>query len=207
MFPDDASLPPATETGSLGIWQLKRLWARNRAGRSGHRLPVDLGEKHLDHLVIDAVGVGLEQTIQHLFAAAPSFAEFERWIVATAGPIAPLQAARINAAVTGSPSPAEIADWLAAVDASPPVLSAGDLAFWQEHGYVVVHDAVPADSLAAAPAISSSGTTPCRTAAAPTAVALRASFQYIRMYPARMGQVRTVVATRVMRPLPGLSCV
>ena len=29
------------------------------------------------------------------------------------------------------------------IEASAPVLSADDLAFWEEHGYVVLHDAVP----------------------------------------------------------------
>jgi ectoine hydroxylase-related dioxygenase (phytanoyl-CoA dioxygenase family) len=52
--------------------------------------------------------------------------------------------------VSGAPYPAEITQWLATVDASPAVLSPDDLAFWDEHGYVIVHDAVPADSLAAA---------------------------------------------------------
>ncbi|MBV8752988.1 MAG: phytanoyl-CoA dioxygenase family protein [Hyphomicrobiales bacterium] len=143
-------LPPATETGALGVCQLKRLWTRNAAARAGHQLPVGEREKHLDHLVIDALGIGLEQTMQHLFGAAPTYEQFERWIVETAGPIDPLQAARINAAVTGAPYPAEITQWLAAVDASAPVLSPDDLAFWDEHGYVILHDAVPADSLAAA---------------------------------------------------------
>jgi Phytanoyl-CoA dioxygenase (PhyH) len=143
-------LPPAAETGALGVYQLKRLWARNAAARTGQRLPADMREKHLDHLVIDALGLGLEQTAQYLSAAAPTFEQFERWIVGTAGPPGPLQAARINAAVTGAPCPAEITQWLAAIDASPPVLSAGDLAFWDEHGYVILHDAVPADTLTAA---------------------------------------------------------
>jgi hypothetical protein len=143
-------LPPATETGMLGVYQLKRLWSCNLAGRNGHRPAIDHARRHLDHLVVDAIGLGLEQTMQYLFAANPSFEEFERWIVATVGPISPMQRARINAAVTGAPYPPEIVDWLAAVDASPPVLSADDLAFWDEHGYVVVHDAVPAESLAAA---------------------------------------------------------
>jgi hypothetical protein len=147
---DCLDLPAATETGALGVCQLKRLWARNTAARAGHRLPVDHREKHLEHLVIDALGVGLEQTVQYLFAAAPTFEAFERWIVDTAGPVAPPLAGRINAAVIGTPYPAEITEWLAAVDASPPVLSADDLAFWDEHGYVILHDAVPADSLAAA---------------------------------------------------------
>jgi hypothetical protein len=147
---DSLDLPPVTETGVLGVCQLKRLWARNTASRAGHRLPIDHREKHLDHLVIDALGVGLEQTMQYLFAAAPTFEAFERWIVDAAGPVAPPLAGRINAAVIGTPYPAEITEWLAAVDASPPVLSADDLAFWDEHGYIIVHDAVPADSLAAA---------------------------------------------------------
>jgi hypothetical protein len=147
---DCLDLPAATETGALGVCQLKRLWARNTAARAGHRLPVDHREKHLEHLVIDALGVGLEQTVQYLFAAAPTFEAFERWIVDTAGPVAPPLAGRINAAVIGTPCPAEITEWLAAVDASPPVLSADDLAFWDEHGYVILHDAVPADSRAAA---------------------------------------------------------
>ena len=75
--------------------------------------------------------------------AAPSFGEFERWIVATTGGIAPERVARINAAVAGAPPPPATARWLAAVEASEPVLSADDLAFWDEHGYVVLHDAVP----------------------------------------------------------------
>src|SRR5215468_10322753 len=96
--PQIIDLPAPTEVGELGVCQLKRLWARILADRSGRRTPVNRHEKQLDHLVIDALGVGLEQTLQYVFAAAPSFEEFERWIVATAGPVTPLQAARINAA-------------------------------------------------------------------------------------------------------------
>ena len=40
-------------------------------------------------------------------------------------------------------SPPQSARLIAAVEASEPVLSDVDLAFWQEHGYVVLHDAVP----------------------------------------------------------------
>jgi hypothetical protein len=92
---ETVSLPPATEIGALGVCQLKRLWGRNAAARAGHQLPADHREKHLDHLIIDALGVRLEQTMQYLFGAAPSFEQFERWIAETAGPVAPLQAARM----------------------------------------------------------------------------------------------------------------
>ncbi len=111
-------------------------------------------EKRLDNLVTDALGVGLEQTKRFLFERAPSFAEFEQWIVATAGAPAPETVARINAAVTGGAPPPATARWLAEIDAQPPVLSAADLAHWEAHGYVVVADAVsPATCRAAAEAI------------------------------------------------------
>ena len=107
-------------------------------------------ETQLEHVVLDALGVGLEQTMRYLFQKEPSFADFEQWIIETTGGVSRMQVARINAMVTGSESPPEIARWLAEVEADEPVLSAVDLAFWDEHGYVVVHDAVPASSREAA---------------------------------------------------------
>jgi ectoine hydroxylase-related dioxygenase (phytanoyl-CoA dioxygenase family) len=142
-------LPAATETGLLGVYQLKRAWARQLAKRQG-RFDADPRDFRRDHLVFDALGLGLEQTIQHLGLTAPSFEEFERWILATTGGVAERQVARINAAIADTEYPADIKQWLAAVAAAEPVLSADDLAFWDEHGYVILHDAVPADTREAA---------------------------------------------------------
>jgi Phytanoyl-CoA dioxygenase (PhyH) len=142
-------LPAATDAGLLGVHQLKRAWARQRARRQGH-VDADQRDFRLDHLVFDALGIGLEQTIQYLGQNAPSFEEFERWIVATTGDVSELQVARINAAIAGAGYPEAIRQWLASVEAAEPVLSADDLAFWHEHGYVILHDAVPADTRAAA---------------------------------------------------------
>ena len=143
-------LPAATETGALGIYQLKRCWARATALRPGVPVPAEMHDRHLDYLVIHACGVGLEQTLDYLGRAAPSFEQFERWIVETTGGVDPLQVARINAAVTDAPCPPATARWLADIEASEPVLSAADLTFWNEHGYVVLQDAVSYDSLKAA---------------------------------------------------------
>ena len=140
---DSPGLAPATATGALGIYQLKRLWSRAMAARQGRSAPAAMHDRHLDYLVIHASGVGLEQAMQYLLREAPSFEEFERWIVATTGGVEPERIARINAAVVGRDPPADTARFLAAVEASEPVLSASDLSFWQEHGYVVLHDAVP----------------------------------------------------------------
>src|SRR5580700_9399627 len=148
------SLAPATDAGSLGIFQLKRLWSRAMAARTGRVFPTTLHDRHLDNLVIHASGLGLEQTVSFLGQEAPSFEEFERWIVTTTGGVAQERVARINAAVVGDAIPQETARWLAAVEASEPVLDAADLACWREHGYVVLHDAVtPATREAAALAL------------------------------------------------------
>ena len=149
-----ANLAPATATGALGIYQLKRMWSRAMAARQGRFPPTTMQDRQLDRLVIHACGLGLEQTADHLGRAAPSFEAFERWLVATTGGVAPERVARINAAISGSDTPPDTARWLAAIEASAPVLSAADLAFWNEHGYVVLHDAVaPATREAAAQAL------------------------------------------------------
>ena len=98
-------LAPTTETGALGLFQLKRLWSRAMAGRQGIFPPTTMHDRHLDKLVIHASGVGLEQTLGYLTIEAPSSEEFERWVVATSGGVEPERVARINAAVTGRSSP------------------------------------------------------------------------------------------------------
>jgi hypothetical protein len=135
-------LAAATEVGALGIYQLKRLWSRSLAARQGHAPLATMHDRHLDMLVIHASGLGLEQTVNYL-GRAPSFEEFERWIVATTGGVAPEQVARINAAVIGRDPPPGTARQLAAINESPPVLTPSDLSFWNEHGYVVLRQAVP----------------------------------------------------------------
>ena len=148
----ETELAPATETGILGLYQLKRLWSRNAAARRGRFHATTAHDRHLDHLVIHASGLGLEQTARYLGQEAPSFEAFERWIVATTGRIAPERVARINAAVTGGGIPQTTADRLAEIEAGEPVLTPADLAFWDEHGYVVLHDAIPASACEAAAA-------------------------------------------------------
>lgn len=136
-------LAEATETGTLGLYQLKRYWSRAIAARHGQPVVASQHDRHLDYLVIHASGLGLEQTADYFSRVVPSFEAFERWIVATTGGVDPLRIARINAAVAGHEPPDETRRWLAAVQASAPVLSPDDLAFWHAHGYVVLHDAVP----------------------------------------------------------------
>lgn len=135
------SLSAPSETGSLGVPHLKRSWSRWMAARSGARLGHD-GDYHRTMLVLSALGVGLEQTMQYVLREAPDFAEFEDWIVRTAGQPHPATIARIRALVLGEPVPREVLELHQAIDAMSPVLSATDLAQWNDQGYVVVKGAV-----------------------------------------------------------------
>lgn len=143
------TLAGSTEVGALGVLQLKRLWSGAMAARAG-RSAQPATEVHINRLVTDALGIGLEQVQEQLFQRAPSFEAFERWIVATAGAPEPEQIERINAAVTGAGIPPATRRRLDAIDAFPPVLTAADLAHWDEHGYVILHEAVPEETRASA---------------------------------------------------------
>ena len=145
----EPNLPAVTELGSLGVSRLKRLWARAMAARNGRSIH-NVHEAHLDQVVSDALGLGLEQVQQHLLRTAPTFEEFERWIVTTAGMPSREQVDRINAAISGADIPAATRAKLAAIDAMAPVLTAEDFAHWNEYGYVILHDAVSEDVRAAA---------------------------------------------------------
>lgn len=142
-------LADSTEVGSLGVYQLKRLWSRAMAARRG-RQSRDVADAFHDRIALDALGLGLQQAQEYLLREAPSFEAFEAWVLETTGGVEPEQVARLNAALCGAPMPEATRARLAEIDAMPPVLSAADLAQWEEQGYVVVHDAVPEESRRAA---------------------------------------------------------
>jgi len=104
--------------------------------RSGRHKSKDLKrEFQLDKTLLFTLGLGLEQTMIYLYREAPSFEEFEQWIVKTAGLPPPEKIARFNKAITDKNSGIrrEI----------PNVLSAEEVAFWNENGYLIIRNAVP----------------------------------------------------------------
>jgi len=137
------------ERGALQVPYLKRCWSSWMAARQG-RPGAGQQEAHRTQVVLAAMGVGLEQTMQYVLREAPDFAEFEDWIVRTAGAPDATTVARLQALVDGGAPPAAQLDLQARIDAMPPVLDAADLAHWDAHGYVVLRQAVAADDSAAA---------------------------------------------------------
>lgn len=134
-----------SETGRLGVTHLKRFWSRTLAKQPPG------SEWAFDNILLCGLHAGIHETLSFLMQQAPSFDEFESWILEiNGGSLDPAGVARINAAIAGTLDPGTPP----AVGSADAALTAEDLDFWDRHGYVVLHDAVtPAESRAAAEAI------------------------------------------------------
>lgn len=131
-----------TEVGTLGVVHLKRLWSRFLS-RERATTEAAACEWPATHVLLAGLELGLEETMRHLGSVRPTFAEFEAWVLARhGGALDPGVVARINAALTGQAPPPDARAAIADIEAMPPVLGPEDLAHWEEHGWVVLHDAI-----------------------------------------------------------------
>ncbi len=126
----------------------ERLWTQ-LTFRAPRQVPRDQTER----MLLDALGLGLEQAIQHLGQERPELAEFEAWVLATAGAPDPDTIARYHAWLDGAPLPESTSVRVAAIDAALPVFDADDLAHWALEGWVVLRQAIGAEEAAAAEAL------------------------------------------------------
>lgn len=141
------ALPASSDDSLLGVCHLHRFWARTQAQRRG--APADV-EGHLDKLLVHALGLGWEPTLQFLFSAGPDREAFRDWILDQGGAPDPVRVARFNAAVRSAPVPEATAAEFRAIEAMPPVLDREGLAHWQAQGFVVLPQAAPAEQIEAA---------------------------------------------------------
>jgi hypothetical protein len=131
---------------AIAVPHLRRMWSR--VGAPAGKAPFDPVEAAADKIAIYGLGVGLHETLQFLHARRPGFDDFQGWILAhNGGAIEPDRIAWVNERIRrlsddGSPRGAS-----AVVE---PVLGAEDLAFWDEHGYVVLRGAVSREAARAA---------------------------------------------------------
>jgi hypothetical protein len=149
---DNAVIAPMTDVGSIGVCHLKRLWSSSMAERSGQPCKRD-EEWHQDRLLLDGLGLGLHQTMQFLFENAPSFSEFEEWVIQTVGTPNSGLLERLNADICGRPYSANTRQWLDAIDSGESVLTEDDLRSWNQNGYVVARGAVSTEGCRAAESV------------------------------------------------------
>jgi hypothetical protein len=130
-----------------GIEGLADLW-REATGRV--RRGADPCRWMADRILLDALGLGLEQVRTWLGSARPDFDAFCDWIAATAGLPSPERIERYRDWRAGRAPSVALRRALDAIDAAPPVLDADALAHWRAQGYVVLRGAIGADEAAAA---------------------------------------------------------
>ena len=142
---DNMLLVPGTDTGSTGIYQLKRLWSKAIAGPDiVNQYPEETG---LDNALIDILGLGLLPTFQYLYWQKPDFESFENWVITQAGGhITENTIQQCNALFQNKTTHHQ--------NINDDVLTPGDIAFWEKHGYVIIKNAVtPQDCAASRKAI------------------------------------------------------
>lgn len=139
---DMVPLAEITETGTLGVMHLKRLWSSAMALRQGQEIQ-RAGEESLDKMLMNGLGLGLHQTLQFLYHHCPDFDAFERWVVSTAHEPDPLTVERLNASFSGSAHSPLLKAWLQEIEDSPEVLTEQELELWREQGYLLLKNAVP----------------------------------------------------------------
>src|SRR5688572_19702534 len=139
--------PPAdTEATFPLVAGLESYWARKT-----RRAPPDDGSNWMaDRILLDTLGLGIEQVHDFACHAAPDFAAFRRWIAAVAGPPDPERLARYHAWLAGAPAPPETARRIRAIEDGPQILDEADLAGWAHDGYVILRGAISPDEAAAA---------------------------------------------------------
>jgi hypothetical protein len=127
----------AEQTGRLGIHHLNRLWSSHLAVDGARS---DSGTDWVaDSTLMAGLRLNLRETYDFLLQQRPSFAAFEAWILEKNGGV--IDAARIerlNGALSGSVDAEQPADRHA-----EPALTPAELEFWDDNGYVVLHEAVP----------------------------------------------------------------
>jgi hypothetical protein len=103
-----------------------------------------------ERVLIDTLGLGLEQVLGFLRLEYPDYPAFEAWVVETAGLPDPLMLERYHAWLDGLPPPGAVQAQLQAIEDAPPVLDAADLAHWEREGYLILRNAITPDEARAA---------------------------------------------------------
>ena len=147
-----AALPDTSDLGGLGIRHVKRFWARTIAGRQRSTPEHDQpSEWVVDNTLLAGLRVGLRETFSFLFENTPSLEQFEGWILErNGGTVDPARIAYLNAALSGEAGIADAPARHLSPDEDVLPLTAEELAFWDENGYVILHDAAPPGNCAAA---------------------------------------------------------
>jgi phytanoyl-CoA dioxygenase PhyH len=133
-------------SGRLKIPYLHSYWLQMMTPSTGAR--PDNGQWDLENTLLCGLRLNLLETQQFLRFVRPDFDSFEQWILEkNGGSIEKSWLVRLRDALNGKTANSPVGDLENIIG-----LTAEELAFWDEHGYVIVHDAVTAEHRDAAAA-------------------------------------------------------
>lgn len=132
------TLADQLETGKTNIYFLKRFWSKQLLRRNGQLAPDALQDEwKMDTALMDALGLGIEQTMVYLYQHNPGFDVFEDWVLQiNQGSIPPERIERFHSLFTATPKTLE------PLPPMDPVLSKEDWLFWEEHGYIIIPNSI-----------------------------------------------------------------
>ena len=97
----------------------------------------------MNRILLNGLGLSLEETMQYLLQFAPTFGEFEKWILEkNDNRPENLQIERLNRILSGTSDNEKDSSLLRRIEEMPNVLSDEDLNFWERNGYLIVREAV-----------------------------------------------------------------
>ena len=131
------NISASSETGNLGVMHLKRYWEKCRLKKTGELTANAFTEEwNIDTTLLAVLGLGLEQTLKHIYNSSLDFYEFESWVFTTNN---------------GQLSENKIKDFNAYIlkryaaegnEAIEEFLDEQDINFWNENGYIIIKDAI-----------------------------------------------------------------
>jgi hypothetical protein len=132
----DLSLTPFEEVGQLEIMHLKRYWHKCLLKRNGQIKSGEFEQEfQLDKTLLFTLGLGLEQTVKHLYHTSPAFEQFEQWIIETNGKPSSENVTRFNNIIINRNNTEQVA--------VPKILDDEQLDFWEQNGYLIFRNAIP----------------------------------------------------------------
>lgn len=151
---DELVLPDFYEKTNLGVYHLKRFWHKAQLQRRANRSviaqaqldAIKAEEWQIDRILLDKLGVGLEPAIVQVYQSN-TVAEFERWLeFANGGAIDPATIEWVNEALQACRNNEKSL----LVDVNDLPLNGEQLAYWDEHGYLIIPGALSPEETAAA---------------------------------------------------------
>ena len=117
----------------IGIYFLEEIFQQYKQIKTSSESQTKLEWKYING-VFNALGLGIEPTIQYIMSSDGSFADFENWIFEN-GSVSKKIIKHFNSVIDVEPGKASLSS-------EEEVLSKEDLAHWEREGYIVLKQAI-----------------------------------------------------------------